>query len=112
MKKHGYLWWLCISWWWLPIKWICYSIPMFVIRKLIEGAPDKTSPQKPTESNTKRHEPYVYIVTGGKKYHYDRLCPSLRNAKEIKMDLSKARKAGYTACAKCCYDYMRTGDAE
>lgn len=32
MKKHGCLWWLCISWWWLPIKWVCYSIPAFILR--------------------------------------------------------------------------------
>lgn len=108
MKNHGYLWWQCVGWWWVPIEWICFRLPVLVIRKLIKGATDK----KPTESNTKKHEPYVYIVTGGEKYHYDRLCPSLRNAKEIKMDLSKARKAGYTACAKCCYDYLHRGDAE
>lgn len=21
---HSILWWLCIGWWWIPIKWICF----------------------------------------------------------------------------------------
>ena len=37
MKKHGCLWWLCIGWWWLPIKWCYYSIPVFIIRKIVKG---------------------------------------------------------------------------
>lgn len=36
MKKHGGLWWLCIGWWWLPVKWICYSLPESIIRKTIQ----------------------------------------------------------------------------
>lgn len=60
-------------------------------------------PVKPTP---KQSEPYVFVTVKGKKYHWDRLCPCLRNANEIKMDLSKARKAGYTACDKCCYNYL------
>lgn len=23
-KHHGFLWWLCIGWWWVPIKWLCF----------------------------------------------------------------------------------------
>lgn len=55
-------------------------------------------------------EPYVFVTTRGRKYHWDRLCPSLLNAKEIKMDISKARKAGYTACDKCCSDAVHKHD--
>lgn len=51
-------------------------------------------------------EPFVYVTTGGKKFHYSRLCPGIRHSKEVKMPLSKARKAGYTACDKCCYSYL------
>ena len=47
MKKHGCLWWLCIGWWWLPIKWICYSIPAFIIRKAIESAKTPAAPLPP-----------------------------------------------------------------
>ena len=56
-------------------------------------------------------EPFVYVTTGGKKFHYSRLCPGIRNAKEVKMPLSKARKAGYTACDKCeKYQYTEDYD--
>lgn len=63
------------------------------------NTPTTPSPVKPAP---KQQEPYVFVTVKGKKYHWDRLCPCLRNANEIKMDISKARKAGYTACDKCC----------
>lgn len=65
----------------------------------VKPTPVKPTPVKPTP---KQSEPYVFVTVKGKKYHWDRLCPCLRNANEIKMDISKARKAGYTACDKCC----------
>lgn len=61
-----------------------------------------TAPAK-TTTKSQPHESYVFVTTKGKKYHWSRLCPGLRNSREVKMDLSKARKAGYTACDKCCY---------
>lgn len=24
-KKHGFIWWLCVGWWWLPIKWLAFT---------------------------------------------------------------------------------------
>ena len=63
--------------------------------------------QAPTPKKCKPSEPYVFVTAKGKRYHWDRLCPCLRNAQEIKMDLSKARKAGYTPCDKCVPDYIR-----
>ena len=24
-KKKSLAWWICVSWWWIPIKWICFS---------------------------------------------------------------------------------------
>jgi hypothetical protein len=60
-----------------------------------------------TPATPKPSEPYVYVTAKGKRYHWDRLCPGLRNSQEIKLDLSKARKAGYTPCDKCFPDYMR-----
>ena len=63
--------------------------------------------QKPAKNAPEKKEPYVYVTVKGKKFHYDVLCPGLRNSKAAKMDLSKARKAGYTACDKCCYNYLR-----
>lgn len=65
-----------------------------------------SKPSSPTKSAPTKQDPYVYVTTGGKKFHYDILCPGIRNSKEIKMPLSKARKAGYTACDKCCYSYL------
>ena len=59
------------------------------------------APARPA-AKVKPREPYVFVTVKGKKYHWDRLCPCLRNSNEIKMDISKARKAGYTACDKCC----------
>ena len=26
-KHHGIIWWLCIGWWWVPIKWMCFTLP-------------------------------------------------------------------------------------
>ena len=68
------------------------------VTKPTNSTPPKSTPQKA--------EPYVYVTARGKKFHYDILCPGIRNSKEIKMPLSKARKAGYTACDKCCYSYL------
>ena len=78
------------------------SIISWLKNKLTSG---KTTAPASTKSTQKR-ELYVFVTAKGKKFHYDPQCAGLRNAKEIKMDLSKARKAGYTACDKCCYGYL------
>lgn len=26
-KHHGMLWWLCVSWWWIPCKWVFLTLP-------------------------------------------------------------------------------------
>ena len=78
-----------------------------IIEKLKGLFITKAAPPKPaTKSAPTKQEPYVYVTLKGKKFHYDLLCPGIRNSKEIKMELSKARKAGYTACDKCCWDYL------
>ncbi len=70
---------------------------------------EEPTPKKTTTSRTST-EPYVYITIQGKKFHYDAECPALQSAwasnKVVKMDLSKARKSGRTACNKCCWDYL------
>ena len=63
--------------------------------------PTKKKAQAPTPK-----EPFVYVTPNGKKFHYDLMCPGIRNSKEVKMPISKARKAGYTACDKCCFSYL------
>lgn len=72
------------------------------VSDLLGAKPQKTTAAK----SAPQQEPYVYVTTKGKKFHYDLLCPGIRNSKEVKMSLSKARKAGYTACDKCCFDYL------
>lgn len=72
------------------------------VSDLLSEQPEKNTPTK----KAPQREPYVYVTTKGKKFHYDLLCPGIRNSKEVKMSLSKARKAGYTACDKCCFDYL------
>ena len=66
-----------------------------------ESANPKSAPARSTPK-----EPFVYVTLKGKKFHYDLACPGIRNSKEVRMTLSKARKAGYTACDKCCYSYL------
>lgn len=66
-----------------------------------------TKPEEPkTTPKPAKTEPYVFVTLHGSKFHYDPDCPSLRNAKTYKMDLSKARAAGRKACDKCCYGYL------
>lgn len=82
------------------------SIPEWgkkILAWLQSGDTEKPAAKRTTE----KKEPYVYVTVKGKKFHYDILCPGLRNSNAVKMDLSKARKAGYTACDKCCYNYLR-----
>lgn len=59
MKKHGCLWWLCIGWWWLPTKWVCFSIPVFIIRKIIEIAKTPATPQPAQQENQQAAPPTV-----------------------------------------------------
>lgn len=66
-------------------------------------------PKSTTTKNTPKTAPremYVFITVKGKKFHYTPTCSSLHSAKTVRMDLSKAKKAGYTACDKCCYSYL------
>ena len=69
--------------------------------------PKSAPPVKRAPASSTPKEPTVYVTLKGKKFHYSILCPGIRNAKEIRMPLSKARKAGYTACDKCeKYQYI------
>lgn len=73
------------------------------LKNALLGGPSKATTSAPAPQ---QKEPYVFITVKGKKFHYDPNCSSLHSAKTVKMDLSKARKAGYTACDKCCYGYL------
>ena len=82
------------------------SIFDWLKNKANDSLKPKKTDTKSTQTSTQKREMYVFVTLRGKKFHYDPLCPGLRHAKEFKMDLSKARKAGYTACDKCCFDYL------
>lgn len=79
------------------------------ILNAITNAPTKTTPKTPAPKASQT-EPYVYVTIHGKKFHYDPCCPAILEAfnrgDTIKMDLSKARASGRSACGKCCYDYL------
>jgi hypothetical protein len=77
------------------------------VKKLVTELLSSDTKKPAAQSAPEKKEPYVYVTVKGKKFHYDILCPGLRNSNAVKMDLSKARKAGYTACDKCCYNYLR-----
>ena len=77
---------------------------MGIIASLLKKLKKRAGPAAKRSSPPK--EPLVNVTTKGKKFHYDLACPGIRNSKEFKMLLSKARQAGYTACDKCCYSYL------
>ena len=27
---HGIIWWLCVGWWWVPIKWLFFTLPALI----------------------------------------------------------------------------------
>lgn len=33
-KKAGCLWWICVGWWWIPIKWIVFTLPALIVKIL------------------------------------------------------------------------------
>lgn len=75
-----------------------------MMKALIQGKTKK--PTVPTPQKKQPAETYVFVTLKGKKFHYSPNCTGLHSAKPIKMDISKAKKAGYTACDKCCYAYL------
>lgn len=79
---------------------------MGIISAFFEKLKKKPEPTAKRSSAPTPKEPFVYVTTKGKKFHYDLACPGIRNSKEVKMPISKARKAGYTACDKCCFSYL------
>lgn len=79
-----------------------------IIDKLKSFLSGKATTKRTTNKSVKTQEPYVYLTTKGKKFHWDPMCSGLVNAKNpVKMSLSNAKKAGYKACDKCCYDYLK-----
>lgn len=34
-QHHGIIWWICVGWWWLPIKWLCLTLPALLAKIFI-----------------------------------------------------------------------------
>lgn len=30
-KHHGIIWWLCIGWWWIFVKWLVFTLPALLV---------------------------------------------------------------------------------
>ena len=41
-KHNGCLWWLCVGWWWLPIKWLVFTLPALIVKIFGKGKGVKT----------------------------------------------------------------------
>lgn len=31
-KHHGIIWWICIGWWWIFIKWLVFTLPALIVK--------------------------------------------------------------------------------
>lgn len=103
--KHGLCWWLFVSWWWLPIKWICFSIPAFIVREILKAS---TAPKDTKKSNTtpppvsapsaappQQKSPTPPCSTTVKTYHatgMDHRLESLLSLRVENTDYSKSKK--------------------
>lgn len=58
-KKHGAIWWLCVGWWWIPIKWLVFTLPALIIAIF-----------KPKKYKTKTHSKKVAVCNNcGKSWN-------------------------------------------
>lgn len=39
-KHHGVIWWICVGWWWIPVKWIFFTLPALIVK--VFGRNNKT----------------------------------------------------------------------
>ena len=58
-KKHGIIWWICVGWWWVPIKWLFFTLPALIIAIF-----------KPKKYKTKTHTKKVAVCNScGKSWN-------------------------------------------
>lgn len=58
-KKHGLIWWLCVGWWWIPIKWLVFTLPALIIAIF-----------KPKKYKTKTHTKKIAVCNScGKSWN-------------------------------------------
>ena len=57
--KHGLIWWLCVGWWWIPIKWLVFTLPALIIAIF-----------KPKKYKTKTHTKKIAVCNScGKSWN-------------------------------------------
>ena len=42
VKHNGIIWWLCIGWWWVPVKWLIFTLPAIIFKVFGIGKKYKT----------------------------------------------------------------------
>ena len=57
-KKHGVIWWVCVGWWWIPIKWLVFTLPALIIAIF-----------KPKKYKTKTHKKMAVCNNCGKSWN-------------------------------------------
>lgn len=58
-KKHSIIWWICVGWWWVPIKWLFFTLPALIIAIF-----------KPKKYKTKTHTKKVAVCNScGKSWN-------------------------------------------
>ena len=45
-KHNGCLWWACIGWWWVFIKWLVFTLPALFVKIFGKGKGVKTTIKK------------------------------------------------------------------
>lgn len=30
-QHHGIIWWICVGWWWLAVKWLVFTLPALLV---------------------------------------------------------------------------------
>ena len=92
-QKHGFFWWLFISWWWLPVKWVYFSIPAFIIRKILKALTSLKIPQKSKTAHTQPKSPAPPCDENVKTYHATGMEYRLENLLSIGIKNSEYRKS-------------------
>ena len=47
---HGCLWWVCVGWYWVPIKWLFLTLPALIVKIF-----------KPKKRKAKNNQKTVYV---------------------------------------------------
>lgn len=95
-KKHSLGWWLFIGWWWYPVKWICFSIPAFIIRTIWKAATSPKNTPKIKTTTPVQNSPTAPCNATVKTYHATGMEHRLENLLSLSIentDYSKSKKS-------------------